>query len=67
MKQEVRKYKMSDFKLAELAQKMKNAAVRDLSDLEEYGVSTQTLNSLQSAIFHFSGKANIYYFGKMLG
>ncbi len=56
MKQEVRKYKMSDSRLIQLAENMKNSAVRDLSDLEEHGVSTKTLNDLQSAIFNFSSK-----------
>lgn len=53
MKQEVRKYKVSDLKLVQLAENLKNVAVRDLNDLDEYGVTSETLNELQRAIFSF--------------
>ncbi len=56
MKPEVRKYKMSDSELLFLAENLKRSAVRDLTDLEDKGVTKETLNKLQSAIYDFSAK-----------
>ncbi len=48
-REELRRYKMSDAQLVQLADNLKKTAARDLEDLSDYGVLPATLIAFQSA------------------
>ncbi|MDI1235460.1 MAG: hypothetical protein PSX81_14365 [bacterium] len=48
-REELRRYKMSDSQLVQLADKLKKSATRDLEDLADFGVLPATLIAFQSA------------------
>jgi hypothetical protein len=47
--EELRRYKMSDAQLVQLADKLRESATRDLTDLADYGVLPATLIAFQAA------------------
>lgn len=48
-REELRRYKMSDAQLVQLADKLKQCATRDIEDLADYGVLPATLIAFQTA------------------